>query len=53
MKQTYIVRKGDTLSQIVWKQYHSFAYMDRIQRINQIEDTDRIYVGQCILLPDA
>lgn len=53
IKQTYIVRKGDTLSQIVWKQYHSFAYMDRIQRINQIEDTDRIYVGQCILLPDA
>lgn len=53
IKQTYIVRKGDTLSQIVWKQYHSFAYMDRVQRINQIEDTDRIYVGQCILLPDA
>lgn len=53
IKQTYIVRKGDTLSQIVWNQYHSFAYMDRVQRINQIEDTDRIYVGQCILLPDA
>ena len=53
IKQTYIVRKGDTLSQIVWKQYHSFAYMDRVQRINQIEDSDRIYVGQCILLPDA
>lgn len=53
IKQTYIVRKGDTLSQIVWKQYHSFAYMDRVLRINQIEDSDRIYVGQCILLPDA
>ena len=53
IKQTYIVRKGDTLSQIVWKQYHSFAYMDRVQQVNQIEDTDRIYVGQCILLPDA
>lgn len=53
IKQTYIVQKGDTLSQIVWKQYHSFAYMDRVQRINQIEDSDRIYVGQCILLPDA
>lgn len=52
IKRTYIVRKGDTLSQIVWKQYHSFAYMDRVQRVNQIEDTDRIYVGQCILLPD-
>lgn len=53
IKQTYIVRKGDTLSQIVWNQYHSFAYMDRVQRVNQIEDTDRIYIGQCILLPDA
>lgn len=53
IKQTYIVRKGDTLSQIVWNQYHSFAYMDRVQQVNQIEDTDLIYVGQCILLPDV
>ncbi|MDE6851032.1 MAG: LysM peptidoglycan-binding domain-containing protein, partial [Lachnospiraceae bacterium] len=52
IKQTYIVRKGDTLSQIVWNQYHSFAYMDRVQQVNQIKDTDRIYIGQCILLPD-
>lgn len=53
IKKSYIVRKGDTLSQIVWNQYHSFAYMDRVQRVNQIEDSDRIYVGQCILLPDV
>lgn len=53
IKQTYIVRKGDTLSQIVWNQYHSFAYMDRVLQVNQIKDSDRIYIGQCILLPDA
>ncbi|MDO4167327.1 MAG: LysM peptidoglycan-binding domain-containing protein [Eubacteriales bacterium] len=52
IKRSYIVRKGDTLSQIVWKQYHSFRYMDRVLRVNQIEDSDRIYEGQCILLPD-
>lgn len=52
IKQSYIVRKGDTLSQIVWKQYHSFQYMERVLQVNQIEDSDRIYEGQCILLPD-
>ena len=25
-QQSYIVRKGDTLSQIVWKQYHDLSY---------------------------
>lgn len=53
IKQSYIVRKGDTLSQIVWNQYHSLQYMDRVLRVNQIEDSDRIYEGQCILLPDV
>lgn len=52
IKQTYIVKKGDTLSQIVWNQYHSLQGMDRVLRVNQIEDSDRIYEGQCILLPD-
>lgn len=52
IKRSYIVRKGDTLSQIVWKQYHTFRYMDRVLQVNQIENSDRIYEGQCILLPD-
>lgn len=50
--QSYIVKKGDTLSQIVWKQYHSFSYMEKVCATNHIKNCDEIYVGQCILLPE-
>lgn len=50
--QSYIVKEGDTLSQIVWKQYHSFRYMDTVRDVNNIENCDEIYAGQCILLPE-
>ncbi|MCH5268148.1 MAG: LysM peptidoglycan-binding domain-containing protein [Lachnospiraceae bacterium] len=50
--QSYIVKEGDTLSQIVWKQYHSFRYMDKVRDVNNIENCDEIYVGQRILLPE-
>lgn len=50
--ESYVVKKGDTLSQIVWKQYHSFAYMDRVLHTNRIKNGDEIFIGQCILLPE-
>ena len=50
--ESYIVRKGDTLSQIVWRQYHSFDLLDRVKNTNRIKNSDEIYIGQCILLPE-
>lgn len=49
--QSYIVQKGDTLSQIVWKQYHDISYEKQVRKINGISDADKIYEGQCLLLP--
>lgn len=51
ISQSYIVQKGDTLSQIVWRQYHSFVYLDAVMKANRISDSDRIYEGQRIFLP--
>ena len=50
--QSYIVRKGDTLSQIVWRQYHDLSYEKKIKKANGLKDADAIYEGQCIILPD-
>ena len=50
--QSYIVQKGDTLSQIVWRQYHDFSYEKKVKKVNGISDADKIYEGQCILLPE-
>lgn len=50
--ESYIVRAGDTLSQIVWKQYHSFYYLDKVMKANNIKNSDKIYEGDCIILPD-
>ena len=49
--QSYIVRKGDTLSQIVWRQYHDLSYEKKIKKANGLKDADAIYEGQCIVLP--
>lgn len=49
--QSYIVKKGDTLSQIVWRQYHDISYEKTVRELNQIVDPDKIYEGQLILLP--
>ena len=48
---SYVVQQGDTLSQIVWRQYHTTAYLDRIKKLNHIENEDEIRVGQRIILP--
>ena len=50
--QNYIVQKGDTLSQILWRQYHSLSYKKKVKKINNISDEDKIYEGQCLFLPD-
>lgn len=50
-KQSYIVRKGDTLSQIVWKQYHDLSYEKKVKKANGLKDADAIYEGQCLVLP--
>lgn len=50
-QQSYIVRKGDTLSQIVWKQYHDLSYEKKVKKANGLKDADAIYEGQCLVLP--
>lgn len=50
-QQSYVVRKGDTLSQIVWKQYHDLSYEKKVKKANGLKDADAIYEGQCLVLP--
>ena len=45
------MRKGDTLSQIVWKQYHDLSYEKKVKKANGLKDADAIYEGQCLVLP--
>lgn len=47
----YIVEQGDTLASISMKFYQSYAYMDQIQELNKIDDSDMIYAGQKLILP--
>lgn len=49
---SYVVQEGDTLSQIVWRQYHTLAYLEKVRKKNHIKDGDKIQQGQRILLPD-
>lgn len=49
--ETYKVQEGDTLSQIVWRQYHSLDKMAAVKRINKIESSNSIIAGQVIKLP--
>lgn len=51
-RQSYVVRKGDTLSQIVWKQYHDLSYEKKVKKANGLKDADAIYEGQCLVLPE-
>lgn len=50
-RNSYVVQQGDTLSQIVWRQYHTMKYLGRVKRANRIKNEDEIYVGQRIVLP--
>lgn len=52
INESYIVRKGDTLGEIVWRQYHSFDHIKEVMKVNNIKNSDEIYEGDCIKLPD-
>lgn len=49
--ETYIVQKGDTLHEISRKLYGNEEQIGAICELNGIEDSDRILVGQKLLLP--
>lgn len=49
--QYYVVQKGDTLLGISQKIYGNDQYIQEICRLNQIDDSDRIFAGEKILLP--
>lgn len=47
----YIVKKGDTLASISKEIYKSNSYVDKIKEANAIEDADKIYIGQRLIMP--
>lgn len=47
----YTVKSGDTLASISMKKYKSFRMVEKIRELNEIDDKDKIYAGQKILLP--
>lgn len=51
-KTGYRVKAGDTLSQIVWRQYHNLECMAMVRDINHIKDDDKIKEGQFLILPE-
>lgn len=50
-KNYYVVKKGDTLISIAVKLYDNKGYVSEIKELNNIEDSDKITVGQKLLLP--
>lgn len=50
-KQAYIVEQGDTLEIISMKIYQTTDKVDEIRELNQIEDVNKILVGEKIWLP--
>ncbi len=48
----YIVRKGDTLSQIAQKYYRTVGYVEQIKKINGLSDADDIRIGQKLKMPN-
>ncbi len=47
----YIVRAGDSLAAISYELYNTFSYMDEIKELNGIEDENKIYEGQKLIVP--
>ena len=48
---TYIVTKGDTIMSICKKYYGNTEKLNEIIAVNNIEDADKLYIGQEIKLP--
>lgn len=49
--KTYTIQEGDTLAIICYKFYNSSAKMSELLELNNIEEPNKIYVGQKIILP--
>ena len=47
----YIVKKGDTLVSISRDVYHNNTYVEKIKEANALEDADKIYIGQRLIMP--
>ena len=47
----YVIQEGDTLAEISIRVYHTKKMVSRICEVNGIENVDKIFVGQKILLP--
>ncbi len=47
----YVVKEGDTLASISYKLYQTYTYVDKIQELNKIDDSDIIFAGQKLQLP--
>lgn len=50
-KDFYIVQKGDSLASISKKIYKTLNKVKTLQKINNIENPDEIFIGQKIILP--
>ena len=48
----YIVQKGDSVAGICRKVYQTTAMMDKLCKVNGIEDPNAIYAGQYLTLPN-
>lgn len=48
----YIVKEGDNLGKIAENIYQSVKYADKIKELNNLEDADKIMIGQRLWLPD-
>ncbi len=48
---TYIVKKGDTIMSICKKYYGTIKKYDEVAALNNIDDVNKLYVGQEIKLP--
>ena len=49
--ERYVVNKGDTLLNICRTRYGTEDMLDKILELNELSDSDIIYVGEIILLP--
>jgi len=48
---SYVIQSGDTLSQIVWRHYHTLSCMEMVKKVNKIKNCDEIKEGQKLYLP--
>lgn len=47
----YVIKSGDSLASISLKLYNSYNYMKEIKELNGIEDENKIFAGQKIIVP--